>query len=169
MNKLLIQLEQSGLGCHVGNYYYGSSAYADDLLLLSPSRNGLQKMFTICEKYFSEHCITISTNIDVKKSKTKCIYFSHERNNIMPRSIKMGGIPLPWVDGWNHLGNELNRNDLCWQGSSNLDHDTNNKRRKFIGKFYSLRQEFGFLKPDIFLKIINIYATSFYGGNVWNS
>ena len=57
MNKLLIQLEQSGVGCHVGNYYYGSSAYADDLLLLSPSRNGLQKMFTICENYFNEHCI----------------------------------------------------------------------------------------------------------------
>ena len=73
----------------------------------------------------------------------------------MPKSIMMGDIPLPWVDGWNHLGNELNRNDLCWQGSSHLDHDTNNKRRKFIGKYYSLRQEFGFLKPDMFLKIIN--------------
>ena len=66
------------------------------------------------------------------------------------------------------MGNELNRNDLCWQGSSHLDHDTNNKRRKFIGKYYSLRQEFGFLKPDMFLKIINIYATSFYGSNVWS-
>ena len=86
----------------------------------------------------------------------------------MPKSIMMANIPLPWVDGWNHLGNELNRNDLCWQGNSNLDHDTNNKRRKFIGKCHSLRQEFGFLKLDIFLKIVNIYATSFYGSNVWS-
>ena len=60
MNSLLIQLENSGLGCHVGNHYYGSSAYADDVLLLSPTRRGLQQMFSICEKYFDDHKITIS-------------------------------------------------------------------------------------------------------------
>ena len=39
--------------------------------------------------------------------------------------------------------------------------------RRFIGKYYSLRQEFGFLQPDKFFDIINIYATSFYGSNLW--
>ena len=112
MNSLLIQLEYSGLGCHIGNHYYGSSAYADDVLLLSPTRNGLQKMFSLCEKYFDEHCILINTNVDFQKSKTKCIYFSHERSPIKPASIMMGNVPLPWLDGWNHLGNELHRNDL---------------------------------------------------------
>ena len=68
-DNLLILLEKSGFGCHVNNYYYGSSAYADDIVLLSPTRNGLQNMFSICVKYFKEHKITISTNIDVKKAR----------------------------------------------------------------------------------------------------
>ena len=85
----------------------------------------------------------------------------------MPESIMMGDVPLPWVDGWNHLGNELNRNDLCWHGKSTMDEDTKNKRIKFIGKYHSLRQEFGFLESEIFFKIINLHATSFYGSNVW--
>ena len=74
INLLMLKLEKSGLGCHVNNHYYGSAAYADDIILLSPSRNGLQSMFTMCEEYFMDHRITISTNNDVKKSKTKCIY-----------------------------------------------------------------------------------------------
>ena len=48
-----------------------------------------------------------------------------------------------------------------------MNEDVNNKRRKFIGKFHSLKQEFGFLSSDMFFDILNIYATSFYGSNLW--
>ena len=54
------------------------------------------------------------------------------------------------------------------QGLSTLDSDTRDKRVKFIGKFHSLRQEFGFLQANTLFKIIEIYATSFYGSNLWN-
>ena len=47
INSLMEKLEHSGLGCHVNNFYYGSAAYADDIILLSPSRNGLQAMFSM--------------------------------------------------------------------------------------------------------------------------
>ena len=78
-----------------------------------------------------------------------------------------GDRPLPWVDSWAHLGNDLDRTDLCLQRKSSLYKDANQKRMKFIGKFYSLRQEFGFCDHDIFFNILNIYATSFYGSNLW--
>ena len=120
-------------------------------------------MFNICQKYFNEHNIIVSTNVIVKKSKTKCIYFSHTRNNTMPASIMFGDRKLPWVDSWAHLGNELSRNDFSWQRNSSLDIDTGNKRVKFIGKYHSLRQQVGFANPDVIFKISNIYATSFYG------
>ena len=167
MNNLLMKLEYSGYGCYVNNFYYGSSAYADDIILLCPSRNGLQEMFNICQEYFLEHQIIISTNEIVEKSKTKCLYFSNNRNNIKPAPIMFGDRPLPWVDSWAHLGNDLDRTDLCLQRKSSLYKDANQKRMKFIGKFYSLRQEFGFCDPDIFFNILNIYATSFYGSNLW--
>ena len=137
-------------------------------MLLSPSRNGLQSMFDICVNYFEEHKITISTNIDLKKSKTKCIYFSHTKSNIDPASIMFNNVPLPWVDSWPHLGNELNQSDMIIKAGSSMDTDLESKRRKFIGKYHSLRQEFGFSSPDVFLKLINIYATSFYGSVLWD-
>ena len=48
-----------------------------------------------------------------------------------------------------------------------MNEDVSNKRRKFIGKFHSLRQEFGFLSSEMLFNIVNIYATSFYGSNLW--
>ena len=79
----------------------------------------------------------------------------------------LGDTPLPWVNAWQHLGNELNTKDLSRPFNSNLNEDVHNKRRKFIGKCHSLKQEFGFLSPDMFFDIVNIYATSFYGSNLW--
>ena len=79
----------------------------------------------------------------------------------------LGDSPLPWVDAWAHLGNEINVKDMSIPYKNSMDSDTNNKRRKFISKFHALKQEFGFLSPDILFNLINIYATSFYGSNLW--
>ena len=42
------------------------------------------------------------------------------------------------------------------------------KRGKFIGVVNSLIQEFHYVEPQVMMKIINIYSTSFYGSNLWN-
>ena len=48
-----------------------------------------------------------------------------------------------------------------------MNSDTNNKRSKFIGKVHSLLQEFGFLDHNMVFDMMNIYASSFYGSNLW--
>ena len=40
------------------------------------------------------------------------------------------------------------------------------KRGRFIGKLNSLAYSFQYASPDTFVKILNIYAVSFYG--IWN-
>ena len=37
-----------------------------------------------------------------------------------------------------------------------------------IGKINSLRQEFHYVEPEVFVKILNIYAASFYGSSLWD-
>jgi len=38
-----------GFGCYVGGQFLGCIMYAHDLILLSPSLNGLQSMFNLCD------------------------------------------------------------------------------------------------------------------------
>ena len=102
IDKLIKLLRNSGLGCTIGSFYYGVQVYADDIILLCPSRLGLQAMIKICEKFAAENNLKFSTNVDPVKSKTKCIHFS--KQNIELAKITLNGDQLPWVDSANMLG-----------------------------------------------------------------
>ena len=43
--------------CYIGGEYYGNISYADDLKLLCPSINGLQKMLDICDVFLKEYFV----------------------------------------------------------------------------------------------------------------
>ena len=76
-------------------------------------------------------------------------------------NIELYGVPLPWVESWKHLGHTIHQDE-------SFDHDILAKRAEFIGKIHSLRQELGAVDPKVFLKLTQIYLTSFYGSNLWN-
>ena len=162
IDGLIVRLRNSGLGCYIDHHFYGCLGYADDLLLLSASRTGLQSMVTICEKFAKAKSLQFSTNLDPVKSKTKCLIFSpraKDRSGVAP--VVLNGDPLPWVEEVKHLGNIL-------QSENNMKHDAVVKRGKFIGKINSLLQELYFVEPDVFMKLMNIYCSSFYGSNLWD-
>ena len=58
----------------------GSWVYADDIILLSPSRTGLQEMVKICENFAIATKLKFSTNIRIEKCKTKCLIFFYAVN-----------------------------------------------------------------------------------------
>ena len=90
-------------------------------------------MISICDRYFSDHGISISTNDDIKKTKTKVITFGVE-GKIAP--LMLGNRPLPTVNQWPHLGVIIDTNE-------NLAADLDEKRQTLIGKTHSLQQELG--------------------------
>ena len=74
LDELFQKLCSSGFGCPVGTSFMGCLGYADDILLLSASRTGLQEMVHICEVYTRQKGLKFSTTkSDAEKSK--CIIF----------------------------------------------------------------------------------------------
>ena len=112
----------------------------------------------IVRDYCDEYGIKISINIDPKRSKTKCLVFNSKFN---PVNIKLYGISIPYVDQWNHLGTTL-------QANEHSEFDINRCRGEFIGNIHALHQELGIIDPYVFLKLVNIYFTSFYSCVLWN-
>jgi len=55
------------VGCHIGSYYVGVLAYADDIVLLAPSPAAMCRMLQICDEYANEHSTVFNG------SKSKCI------------------------------------------------------------------------------------------------
>ncbi len=58
--EMIHKLKKDGIGCKIGIHYIGALAYADDVILLCPSRYGLQKMIRICEEWWVEFRITFN-------------------------------------------------------------------------------------------------------------
>jgi hypothetical protein len=160
LDPLLSRLRSSYYGCKIAGHWLGALALADDVILLSPSVQGLQELVTVCEEHARATDLVFSTDKkNPEKSKTMCIAF-HCKNKENLGSIKLNGDPLPWKDKVNHLGFTLTSD--CKSVS-----DVMEKRGSFISTVYSLNQEFAFATPEVRMKMCRLYNTSFYGSNCW--
>ena len=76
LDCLLVELRNHGVGCHDAGVWFGAACYADDLILLSPSRTAMAMMLEVCEKYATTWCspqilIQPSQNLNVSTCVVK--------------------------------------------------------------------------------------------------
>ena len=162
MDNLFKLLRDSKNGCWIGEYYAGVFGYADDLLLICPSRSGLQNMLGITERYANSHKISFSTNINPTKSKTKGIIFTNKETKADPEPLLLNGNPLPWVKSGKYLGNKLTGIQNGYQ------QDVKEKRARYIERNCELNQEFPFAHPSVKCHLNRLYNSSFYGSSLWD-
>ena len=130
LDHLITELRQLGVGCHVGGLYMGVVVYADDILLMAPTRGAMQMMLDKCEEYATEHNIMFSTDPDPSKSKTKCIFVCGPSKKLTkPAPLTLCGRELPWVATATHLGHELHE-------SGSMEYDAVVKRAIFINLLF---------------------------------
>ena len=68
IDDLLMELAESGVGCHWDGLFVGALAY--DLTLLAPSPSALRTLLRICE------CFGVDNYLKFNPDKTQCIRFS---------------------------------------------------------------------------------------------
>ena len=56
IDGLLVRLEKATVGCHIGSYYVGTLAHADDIVLLAPTPAAMRRMLDICDEY-KQYCV----------------------------------------------------------------------------------------------------------------
>ena len=138
--------------------WIGAVGFADDLLLMAPSRIAMEKMLEVCERYAKELNLHFSTDPDPKKSKSKSIFMNGTglRNLTKPVNLQLYGTDLPWVSSATHLCHELHQDAL-------MEHDCKCKRARFIDGSTTIRESFEFAKKEQLMNAIQIYCSDFYG------
>ena len=134
--------------------------YADDIMLLSPTFDGLQEMVDTCAEFMSTHNLKFSTHPVPAKCKTKCLAFVKKQHVLHP--ITLNGNGLPWVSSTKHLRTRI---DNSLKGTM---HDLMEKRAMYINRNNELLQEFSFAHPTTVIKSNNIFNTSMYGSVLWD-
>ena len=153
IDRLLILLRNSGVGCKIDNGYTGAISYADDITLSCPSIRGLNRMLDICNKFAAEHYLIFNSK------KSLAIKYGKEVNDT--EYVLLGQNRINWVDSVKHLGNYFNT-----QLSDSTD--CMMKRSSFIGSVNKLMANFGHLQAPVLSKIFKTFCYNFYGSPIWD-
>ena len=156
MDEMICRLLKSGIGCFIGQEYYGCLGYADDFVLLCPSLKGLQRMIDLCAEFGLEFSVMYNAK------KTKCMTFEFTQNRHIPGrfAIRLDGKALDWTTSIKHLGNYI-RSDLS--ESDEMRH----KQCDFIGRFNGLIARYHDAIPEVLMQLTGSYCTHLYGSQAW--
>ena len=156
IDDLLKELRRNGDGCWVNENFVGVIVYADDIVLLSPCIDGLQRMIDTCSRYAKSHNLSFSTHENPKRSKTKCMAFQRKKKGM--DNLKLNDKNLPWVNSVKHLGSTITDDIRC-----RMNQDLLEKRAMYIAKNNELLQEFHFAHPRTKIWANSVFNTTFYG------
>ena len=163
LNPLFEELREAGVGCRIGGLWIGMIGYADDIILLAPTRSAAQKMLNICEDFAKRYNIKYSTNEDPKQSKSKAMFIVGEGGAKLakPLPLVLCNKDLPWVDSCEHLGHTLSTDGTMKQ-------DMKEKRAQFINSAVKIRETFNYSYPEQIVEAVEKYCTSLYSSNLWD-
>ncbi len=98
VNPLIQELNESKLGCHMGDFCCNVFVYADDIIVLNPTCNALRKMVSICESYALNFSLSFNPN------KCVLVIFLDSEFYMDNVCIKMHGRNIQNVRSEKHLG-----------------------------------------------------------------
>jgi hypothetical protein len=140
MDKLLVMLENSGLGCHIAGLFAGAVAYADDLIILSASVIKLQFILDMCVE-FGKTC-----DLEFNCDKSLCGVVGQPELS-QQASLLIGNKSLKWVNSFVYLGIEFVL-------GSCLKVNCRKRIQKFMGSVSSVLQCKCYGYEDVFAEIL---------------
>ena len=159
INELATILEKStapGLTLHDSEIK--SLLYADDLVLLSPTEQGLQQNLDLLEQY----CQTWALAVNMKKTKMM-IFQKRSRSQGKTHIFRLGTHKLDYCTDYNYLG-------LKMSSTGNFHPAVNELREKARRAFYAIKRQIYIQIPiRIWLKLFEsvIEPILLYGSEVW--
>ncbi len=149
LDELMVRLSKSRAGCHIDSMFAGAYAYADDVILLSPSVLGLMDMLKICESYAEEFQVIFNAG----KSKLVVI-----NGPPIPGPLPFMGGTVEQVVQERHLGFRFGNctkgqwvDDLC---------------KQMIMKANMLKSHFVNLPHDVMYALFKTYCMPLYGAQM---
>jgi len=97
VNDIITRVEGSGYGCEIAGKCVGILMYADDLLLISATCNGLCRLIEICEQEMA----WLDMQFNARKS---CMVRCEPRYNKECADILLNGVPLIRGKTFKYLG-----------------------------------------------------------------
>jgi len=158
IDPLLRRLSNAGIGCHMGNVFCAGLGYADDVILMSPSRMSLKRQLHLCATYAEEF------NVAFNPAKSKIILVpsksSPRPNEDSFQEISFMGAAIDFVPADRHLG--------CLIGNTSAEEIIDGAISDFSKRAAMLRSHFFWLLPQAKYSLFKSYCMPLYGCALWD-
>lgn len=155
INSLIDKISGMKYGCRLGIQNCNIIVYADDIVLLAPTRYALQFLL---DEALAE-CNKLNLSFNCMKSKY-LVFNPRDKINTPVSHIEIENTPLERVTSFKYLGIILNSN------LNNID-DITRARNKFYSDFNSLLRKFSFTSIPVKLLLFQHFCLQFYGSELW--
>ena len=155
INDALNKISSLDVGCNLGVHRSNVIGYADDITVLAPSIDGLQRLIDIFVNEINNLCLSINA-----KKSVYMKFLPKKYKNLQSEAIKCGDQKLDCVETVRYLGNIINN-------KMNEKDDIRKCKNKFYKEFNILLRKFSYIDSSIFLLLFRSYCLSFYGAEVW--
>jgi hypothetical protein len=149
LDSLILKLRKCGYGCYIGPHFVGCLAYADDLVILSPTIQGLKHMLDMCRNFSEDFKVTFNG------TKSQYIIFDGKMDVSSVSTIMAFDVQLENSSYVDHLGHkiyaDLRKDDLEGVISS------------FYRQYNQFRSKFGCVASVVQAELFQSYCSSFYG------
>ena len=106
IDDLIKILKKMGVGCHIIDYFIACLLFADDMSLISPTRDALQRLLDVCASYCLKFCLRFNI------AKTKVMVFGRLSRSVPSLArISINGEMIEYVEKCKYLGFYLVSND----------------------------------------------------------
>jgi len=158
--ELLRDVSLSNAGCIIGNMPTNIFAYADDIVLLTPSWYAMQQLLTVLDKY----CDMLHLCCNIKKSV--CMVFDpKDKSKVVCDNFPcfmLNGKPLQFVSEFLYLGHVISR-------SLSDDRDIQREIRNMYIRTNTLIRRFGKCSKKVKIRLFRSYCVCLYGTALWKT
>ena len=156
INKILQVISELNAGCSIAMYKVNILGYADDIILICPSANGLQFLMNKLYLMLDSLCLILNTD----KSVYMVFKTGKHKNYQFDAKIHLNGKKLKRVNECRYLG-------VILSDDMSIEKDIQKCSSTFLKQFNSMYSKFGYLNTNMIRFLFNSYCTSFYGAELW--
>ena len=156
MDALSSSLSNTPIGCSIGGVMVNHIMYADDLVIISPSAKGLQRLLDICADYSQSHDILFND------SKTVCMYMpANSSFYINTPAVFLNGRRLSFTVKYKYLGTLMTHDG---SDEANLSR----QRGFFYARSNGLSKNFNACSPSVKATLFRTFCSNMYCGHLWH-
>ena len=136
VNTLSVSLNEKYIGCCLNGKVVNHLYCADDLVLVSPTASGMNKLLRVCKQFSWKFGLTFY-------EQNRLLYFMPEKLKIKPgTSVMMNGTVIKMLSSCKYLGHMI---------TDGLDDNEDIKRqlRTFYGEANMLLRTFNYCSADV--------------------